>query len=305
MNSIINEDVVRELKDEQEINRLDDLWVRIGQAAQGSPTYEKLAHYIEKNYMQVVFMTASEVAVKTGISQGSVSRFCIGLGYKGYNDFLHNLQRFARKEITAPQRLQYTSNSDETISGILKMEHENMDQLLAILHQPGYQQLVASLVAAKHVVLVSARMSATLLSYTSYILNKIRNNVTCVTPQTSEWDTLELFDPKDVQVLAMVFPRYPKVLLEKLEELNQKGFSIAAITDSITSPAYRLASPALSVPITTSSIFDIYSTPILFLNLLLRDVARETSGLDKRLQEIEQMDRLHNIYYEAHRGFMK
>ncbi|CAM3224581.1 MurR/RpiR family transcriptional regulator [Sporolactobacillus spathodeae] len=294
--------MVSVVKEQSEIKKLDDLWVRIAQVAQGSPTYEKLAHYIEKNYMQVIFMTASEVAEKTEVSQGSVSRFCIGLGYKGYNDFLHSLQRFAKKEMTAPQRLQYTSNSDENIASILRMEYENMDQLTTILHQPAYQKLVAQLVDAEQVLLVSARMSATLLSYTSYILNKIRNNVRRLTPQSPEWDTIDLLDPKKVQVLAMVFPRYPKALLEKLNELDQKGFPIAAITDSITSPVYSLANPVLSVPITTSSIFDIYSTPILFLNLLLRDVARKTQGLDKRMQEIEQLDRMHNTYYEIHRS---
>lgn len=289
------------MKELTEIKKLEDLWEKIALVSQGSPTYEKLAQYLEKNYMQVIFMTASEVAEKAAISQGSVSRFCIRLGYKGYNDFLHNLQHFARKEITAPQRLQYTSNSDENIANILKMEHENTDQLAGILHQSDYQKLVERLVSAEQVLLISARMSATLLSYTSYILNKIRNNVEQVTPQSPEWDTIDLLDPNKIQILAMVFPRYPNALLEKLNELDQKGFQIAAITDSITSPVFSLADPVLSVPITTSSIFDIYSTPILFLNLLLRDVARETKGLDKRLQEIEQMDKDHKTYYEIHR----
>ncbi|RYM06379.1 MurR/RpiR family transcriptional regulator [Sporolactobacillus sp. THM7-7] len=281
-----------------DIKELAHLKEKIALVSQESPTYEKLAYYIEKAYKHVIFMTASEVAEQAKVSQGSVSRFCIALGYKGYNDFLHNLQQFVRKEITAPQRLQYTA--DKGLSNILKMEHENIDELEIILNQPNYKQLVRHIVSAEQLVLTSARMSATLLSYTYYILNKIRNNVIQINPNSPSWETLELADPAKAHILAIVFPRYPNILLDKLNELHQKHFSISAITDSVTSPVFSIADPVLSVPITTSSIFDIYSTPILFLNLLMRDVARETRGLDKRMRELEELDKRHHTYYPSH-----
>lgn len=37
--------------------------------ASDSPTYEKLAHYIE-NYLRIIFMTAGELAKEAGISRG-------------------------------------------------------------------------------------------------------------------------------------------------------------------------------------------------------------------------------------------
>ena len=142
----------------------------------------------------------------------------------------------------------------------------------AILSQPAYTELINNLVSAKEIVLLSARMSATLLPYTCYILNKIRNHVIQATPGHSLWSTLNLRDPKDTLIFAIVFPRYPNVLLAKLQELKTEGFTIAAITDSIISPISQTADLIINVPITISSIFDIYSTPMLFLNLLLRDV---------------------------------
>ncbi|TGB00005.1 MurR/RpiR family transcriptional regulator [Sporolactobacillus shoreae] len=281
-----------------DINKLDDLIEKMALVSKESPTYEKLAYCIEKNYKHIIFMTASDVAKQVNVSQGSVSRFCIALGYKGYNDFLHKLQQFVRKEITAPQRLQYATNSNRSISNILKMERENINELETILNQPAYQKLVDNIVNADQLILISARMSATLLSYIYYILNKIRSNVIKITPNVPEWETLELLDPSSVHIITVVFPRYPNVLLNKLNELHKRHFSISAITDSITSPVFNLADPVMSVPITTSSIFDIYSTPILFFNLLLRDVAGKTDGLDKRMSELEQLEKDNHIYYE-------
>jgi DNA-binding MurR/RpiR family transcriptional regulator len=268
--------------------------------ANDSPTYEKLAHYIEKNYLRIIFMTAGELANEANISQGSVSRFCMALGYHGFNDFLRSLQKFVSEEITAPQRLQYISQnkSNNKIRNILNMEHKNIDELESILCQPSYTELVRKIVAAKEIVLLSARMSATLLPYICYILNKIRNDVVQVSPGNPLWDTLDLRDPKATLIFTIAFPRYPNVLVNKLQELKGEGFSIAAITDSIISPISYIADPIINVPITISSIFDIYSTPMMFLNLLLRDVAKRIDGLDQRLNKLEKMESLNNIYYK-------
>lgn len=281
-------------------NQLKNLIQKMIDIANDSPTYEKLAHYIEKNYLRIIFMTAGELASEANISQGSVSRFCIALGYHGFNDFLRSLQKFVSEEITAPQRLQYISQnkSNNKTCHILNMEHKNIDELESILYQPPYTELVTKIVEAKEIVLLSARMSATLLPYTCYILNKIRNGVVQVTPGNPLWYTLHLRDPDATLIFTIVFPRYPNILVNKLQELKNEGFSIAAITDSIISPISGIADPMINVPITISSIFDIYSTPMMFLNLLLRDVAKEIDGLDQRLSKLEKMESQDHIYYK-------
>ena len=133
---------------------LKNLIQKIVDISNDSMIYERLAHYIEKNYLRIIFMTAGELAHEANISQGSVSRFCIALGYRGFNDFLRNLQKFVSEEITAPQRLQYISQNKSTdkIRNILNMEHKNIDDLEAILCQEAYIQLVEKIVAAKEII---------------------------------------------------------------------------------------------------------------------------------------------------------
>lgn len=282
------------------MKELQNLLQKMIHISNESPTYEKLAAYIEKNYMSIIFMTAGELAVEANISQGSVSRFCSALGYRGYNDFLRSLQKFVSEEITAPQRLQYISQggSNNKIRNILNMEHKNIDELESILNQPSYDELVQRLVKAEKIILVSARMSATMLPYVFYILNKIRGNVVQVTPNDPAWDTLSFEDPERTLILSIVFPRYPNILITKLQLLKEQGFTIAAITDSIISPVAKLAKPVIHVPITISSIFDIYSTPLFFFNLLLRDVAKRMGGLEERLNLLEKLEGSSNIYYQ-------
>lgn len=281
------------------IKSFKQLKQEIARIALESSIYERLAVYIEGNYKNVIFMTAGEIAAHANISQASVSRFCSALGYRGYNDFLRSLQQFVREEITAAERLEYTVKDDSNINNILSMEHENIDELAVIMKEPSYQELVKKLVDAKEVILISARMSGTLLPYTFYILNKMRDGVIAVTPGSPMWDSINLKDKAETLIFAIVLPRYPNVLIEKLKELKEEGFSIAAVTDKTISPITPLADTIISVPVTTSSIFDIYSTPILFLNLLLRDVAQKTDGLNERLDKIEKFEQNNKVYYRT------
>ena len=58
-----------------------------------------------------------------------------------------------------------------------------------------------------------------------------------------------------------------------------------------------LADNVVLTPITTSSLFDIYSTPMLFFNLLLQDAARQMPGLQERIAAIEAVERENNVYF--------
>lgn len=120
-------------------NGIEQLKAKMGKAAKKSPTYEKLAYYIEKNFMRIIFMTSGEVAEEANVSQGSVSRFSVEMGFRGYNEFLRSAQKYVSEQITAPQRPQYpTQNkSDDKIAGILNMEHKNIDELQNILRSDG------------------------------------------------------------------------------------------------------------------------------------------------------------------------
>lgn len=280
-----------------ELKNIEELIQRMACLASESPIYEKLAHFIEQNYLRIIFMTAEETAINSGVSQGSVSRFCATLGYKGYNDFLRNLQKVVSEEITAPQRYFYTTKSNGKANDIIEKEARNISVLNEILKGDSYEYLLKTIIESKRLVLLSARMSATLLPYMKYILDKMRNDVEVIIPESTEWDRFYLKDPAKTSIIAVGFPRYSKVLLNKLKEVRELGFSINLITDSRLSSFVPFATNSIYVPITVSSLFDLYSTPMAFINLMLRDAAKNIPNLDKRLATIESYDKDNNAFY--------
>ena len=274
------------------------LITKLSAAAKESATYEKLAYYREKNYMRVIFMTAVDVALEAKVSQGSVSRFCMALGYNGYNEFQRELQKSVGEKMTGPQRLNYVSKDRQSAVGdILSSEVNNLVELEASIGGPAYEALVDMVANARDLILLSSRMSATLLPYMQYILNKLRNNVYTVTPETPAWNTLEYRDPKDTGIILPIFPRYPDALLKKARELKDSGFRIIAVTDSRLSPICQIADATNVVPITVASLFDIYSTPMVFMNLVFRDAAKKIPDVNARLEQIELQEKSSGVYH--------
>lgn len=281
-----------------ESKELQKLLNEMSVVSQISAINEKLASYISSNYMKVVFMTAGQLADKVGVSQGSVTRFCINLKYKGFNDFVHSLQSMVRKEITLPERLEHTNMSTEKdFDKILEEEHRNIDFIREVRKSVPYHDLINKIASYKNVVLISARMSATIIPYSFYLLNKMRDNVIQVTPDSPMWDTLNLLNSEETLVITFVFPRYCNILLKKLKELKDQNYDIFAVTDAEFLVRKGFAGNFIRIPVNSSSIFDIYSSPILFVNLLLRDAAKKLKGIDKRIERLEQMEKENNIYY--------
>lgn len=270
---------------------------KIRQAEGESPAYEKLGKYIEANYVRIAFMTAEETAACVGVSQGTVSRFCIAMGFKGFNDFLRTLQNMVSRELTAPVRLELTADhGGQDRRDLINREAGNLVALDSVMKDAEYQALLDMVVQAEDLVLLSARMSATLLPYMEYLLDKMRSGVTIATPETPQWNRIYMKDPSRTGVIAVGFPRYSSALLEKMQELHKLGMPMCALTDSRFSPLTQYSAHTVYIPLTVSSIFDMYSTPLAFINLLLRDASLQIPGVQARMNQIEAYDKQHGVY---------
>jgi DNA-binding MurR/RpiR family transcriptional regulator len=63
-----------------------------------SPTQRRLARYITDHPREAPFLSSVELASRVGVSQPSVTRFAVALGYDGYVDFQKGLRRLVLTE---------------------------------------------------------------------------------------------------------------------------------------------------------------------------------------------------------------
>ncbi len=278
------------------ITTIESFTERMRRVAEDSPAHQQIAGYLEGHLRDVSFMSSAELAKHTGVSQASVTRFSVAMGFAGFGDFVRALQNVVREEWRAPERTVYLRPSlPPDADPLLLQEIANLEQMPEILESEATARLVAMVAAADRVILAGARISSTLIPYAAYCLSKVKTGIEVATPGSAVWDNLSP-GPGTV-ILGWVFPRYPRALLEWLEEAARSGVRVAALTDRWMSPAMAWADPALIVPVSNASLFDSYVGPMFFVNYLTRQVAQRVPAVRERLEQLEERDQRLQVYW--------
>ena len=90
-------------------NTTNELILRIDEKyAKMSKGQRRLADYVRTNYDKAVFLTAAKLGETVGVSESTVVRFAIQLGYKGYPGFQRALEEMVRTRLNSIQRMEVT-----------------------------------------------------------------------------------------------------------------------------------------------------------------------------------------------------
>ena len=115
----------------QEImNQTNDLTSRINRSYGGMSKGQKLlANYITDYYDKAVFLTAQKLGETVGVSESTVVRFAMHLGYKGYPEFQRALEELVRNKLNSLQRMEVTYgriNQSEVLTSVLHADEEKI-----------------------------------------------------------------------------------------------------------------------------------------------------------------------------------
>jgi DNA-binding MurR/RpiR family transcriptional regulator len=280
------------------ISTLEDLQTQVLEQRSLSTAHRLIADFVAHHLRDVSLMSATELAEACQVSQSSVSRFCMGLGYTGFAEFVRALQDLVREEWQAPDRTRYLRRVEASadLDPLIAEETDNLKQLQAVVNSPACDAMVQFVLRFPRLILAGARASATVIPYAAYFLSKIRDNVEIATPDTPLWATLASHAQPDAAVLAFVFPRYSTVLLEWLDDVSRWATPMAAVTDRPQSPVRTWAHPMVVVPVARASLFDSYAAVVVFLNYLVRQAAAQTPHIEARLQALEHYETTHHVY---------
>ena len=89
----------------------DDLLQRIQELMpQFSKSQKLIAGYILEHYEKAAYMTALKLGNAVNVSESTVVRFAIELGYEGYPQLQRSLQSHIKNRLTSLQRMDVTRN---------------------------------------------------------------------------------------------------------------------------------------------------------------------------------------------------
>lgn len=259
-----------------------------------TPTQRRIAHSLVQHAAAAAYLSAAEVAELAGVSQPSVTRFAIALGYDGYPALRRRLRELTGAGTGAGTGAAAAGSSGANgneLQAAVRGEIDNLARLADRLADRAPLAAAGKLLAGSSPLpVLGLRVAAPLAGYFGYFASKVHPDVRVIDGGGSMLvDRLEQARTAGATaMLAIVLPRYPREALAALAEARTAGLSIVAITDSPVSPAADLADIALPASVGTQLVFDLHAGPMALAMVLLQAICdAEPERAQARLEQFE------------------
>ena len=269
------------------------------------PTFSKgqklISNYILENYDKAAYMTASKLGKIVQVSESTVVRFAIELGFEGYPEFQHALQEIVRTRLTAAQRMEVTNSlmgDGDVLSKVLMGDAEKIKRTLEDIDASAFEEAVQILAGAKNIYILGVRASASLAGFLAHGLRMISDNVKFVqtTSGSEMFEQIMNIGENDVMV-AISFPRYSKRMKNAVSFAKHAGADVIAITDSTASPIAPSADQLLLAKSDMASFADSLVAPMSIINALIVALSRvKQDELRVRLRLLEEIWDEYDVY---------
>ena len=148
---------------------MQDMMRRLNQSGKRlSKGHRKIAEYIVEHYDKAVFMTASKLGEKVGVSESTVVRFASAMGYEGYPQLQRALQELVRHWLTAVQRFEMATDIDqsEVLRTVLHADMQNIRTTTEEIDTAAFDEVVDKIIGARNIYVMGLRSAAPILSLT-------------------------------------------------------------------------------------------------------------------------------------------
>lgn len=277
-----------------------ELLARINQTGRRlSKGQKRIAEYIVNHYDKAAFMTASKLGDKVQVSESTVVRFAIALGYDGYPSLQKALQEMIRNRLTAVQRVEMTGDMSESavLGMVFKADMQNIRQTIEDLDEANFSRTVDALCEAERVYVVGVRSSAPLAQFLGYYMNFIRDNVMVITSGISDvLEQVARVGEKDV-VLGISFPRYSRRTIEAMNYAKGKGATVVSLTDTPLSPLGEASDFCLTARSDMASFVDSLVAPLSMINALIVAMSlRHREEVSEHFAQLESLWERNHVY---------
>lgn len=260
-----------------------------------------LAQYITESYDKAAFMTANRLGNVVGVSESTVVRFAVELGYDGYPEMQKAMQDMVLNRLTSVQRIGVASDrigNQDVVSTVLQSDMDKLRQTSEMLDRNEFSAAVAQIRRAKRIYILGSRSVAPLASFLGYYLNFMFNNVHIVTASGASeiFEKLVGISSEDV-VIAFSFPRYSAATVKGAQYCRTAGVNVIGITDSRLSPLGQHCDHVLLAKSDMVSLVDSIVAPLSVTNALLVALAAgQEQNLAKTFDALERVWEEYNVY---------
>ena len=263
-----------------------------------SKAQKKIADYILGNYEKAAFMTAIRLARFAEVSESTVVRFAMELGYDGYPEMRRALQDSMRNKLTSVQRIKVAKgrlSSHDILTQVLSSDIEQIRQTMEKTDDEVFTKAVDTIVEAQNIYILGLRSSSFLAKFMGFYFDLLFSNsrVISESPDSEVFEQIVRLSKDDV-LIAISFPRYSRRTIKTMQYAHSVGTKIIAITDGMASPLTELADISLCAKSDMISFLDTLVAPLSLVNALVVAVSEKAPG--DLYENFERLERIWDEY---------
>ncbi|MEU8569671.1 MurR/RpiR family transcriptional regulator [Streptomyces pathocidini] len=249
-----------------------------------TPTQRRIAHCMVRRAADAPFLSSVELAELAGVSQPSVTRFAVALGFDGYPALRRHLRE------VAPAERPGGDGSFNEYQQAVQAEIENLRHLAATLADPAPVERAGRLLAASRPLpVLGLRAAAAQARGFAYFAAKVHPDVRLL----DEGGTM-LADRVDAArragasaLLCFALPRHPREVVEALDHARKAGLSVVTVADSAFAPVATRSDLLLPGAVGTGLAFDTACAPMLLGRVLLEAMCDALPDAQARLEDFD------------------
>ncbi|MFJ3903385.1 MurR/RpiR family transcriptional regulator [Streptomyces sp. NPDC090025] len=248
-----------------------------------TPTQRRIAHCMVRRAADVAFLSSVELAELAGVSQPSVTRFAVALGFDGYPA----LRKHLRESVPAAEAERVEHNEyQQAVLG----EIENLRHLAELLADPAPVERAGRLLAASRPLpVLGLRAASSQARGFAYFAGKVHPDVRLLDEGGSMLD-----DRIDAAVragatalLCFALPRHPREVVDALAYARAAGLTVVTVAESAFAPVAAHSDLLIPAAVGTGLAFDTACAPMLLGRVLLEAMADELPDAQARLEEFD------------------
>ena len=264
-----------------------------------SKSHRRIAEYILQHYDKAVFMTAAKLGEMVNVSESTVVRFAVALGYEGYPELQQALQELVRHRLTATQRFEMSSDisQEEVLSTVLKADMQNIRSTIDGIDNAAFLRAVQVISGARRIYILGLRSAAPLAQFAGDYLHYIFDDVRVVAAgSTDVFEAISRIEASDV-LLGISFPRYSSRTIEAMSFARSRHAQVIGLTDGPMSPLHEVADICLSMRTDMASFVDSMAAPMSVINALIVALGiQNREALNARFKQLEEVWDAYSVY---------
>jgi DNA-binding MurR/RpiR family transcriptional regulator len=270
-----------------------------------TPSEEKIVRQLLAEYPTSGLGTATNLAKKAGVSDPTVVRLVMKLGFEGFAEFQAKLLAEVEARLHSPllmmESKRRTGRQDNVVLSYLDSVGRAMEKSASATPLQSYERAARLIMEAKgSIALLGGRFSRHLASMLAGYLLQFRAGISDLGLLSAQgFDTLVDLGRKDVLVV-FDYRRYQLDVVTFARQAAARGVRIVLFTDHLLSPIAEFAEATIVSPLEVASPYDTLSPAVAQMEALVAQILSVTGdGARSRIERLEQVRRANAVTLDS------